>query len=232
MFCIQPTTLFFFFFISISLSSLTSLFSLLSLVVRRGVVQWSGSWVRWLWVLILVCGSWSDGRGWWWRWSDGLRLWSDGHGSWIRRSDGPGFGSYRSWVTDLLVWVFTNLLVEGCESNLVAAGWWVVGLGRSGSGCSRSAWWVCFCEGMLWWVWCCGLNPSWRVAMVGLCVYVLLGGLIGNGGLGCGFALCVFFAWWVCWWQRWWRFLFFFFLFLLWFVVVGGCGCGGSSFFG
>ena len=33
-----------------------------------------------------------------------------------------------------------------------------------------------------------------------VCVYVLLGGLIGNGGLGCGFALCVFFAWWVCWW--------------------------------
>ena len=33
--------------------------------------------------------------------------------------------------------------------------------------------------------------------MVGLCVCVcvLLGGLIGNGGLGCGFALCVFFAW-------------------------------------
>ena len=42
------------------------------------------------------------------------------------------------WVS---VWVFINLLVEGCESNLVAAGWWVVGLGRSGSGswCSRSA---------------------------------------------------------------------------------------------
>ena len=29
--------------------------------------------------------------------------------------------------------------------------------------------------------------------MVGLCVCVLLGGLIGNGGLGCGFALCVCF---------------------------------------
>ena len=28
-----------------------------------------------------------------------------------------------------------------------------------------------------------------------VCVCVLLGGLIGNGGLGCGFALCVFFAW-------------------------------------
>ena len=30
--------------------------------------------------------------------------------------------------------------------------------------------------------------------MVGLCVCVcvLLGGLIGNGGLGCGFAVCVF----------------------------------------
>ena len=26
----------------------------------------------------------------------------------------------------------------------------------------------------------------------------LLGGLIGNGGLGCGFAVCVFFAWCVC----------------------------------
>ena len=31
--------------------------------------------------------------------------------------------------------------------------------------------------------------------MVGLCVCVLLGGLIGNGGLGCGFAVCVFFSW-------------------------------------
>ena len=31
-----------------------------------------------------------------------------------------------------------------------------------------------------------------------LCVCVLLGSLIGNGGLGSGFALCVFFAWQVC----------------------------------
>ena len=68
--------------------------------------------------------------------------------------------------------------------------------------------------------------------MVGLCVCVLLGGLIGNGGLGCGFALCVcfllggfarggdggsFF------------FSFFFSFFLLQFVVVGGCG--GFLFF-
>ena len=31
--------------------------------------------------------------------------------------------------------------------------------------------------------------------MVGLmlCVCVLLGGLIGNGGLGCGFAVCAFY---------------------------------------
>ena len=50
----------------------------------------------------------------------------------------------------------------------------------------------------------------WRFAVVGLmlwvgfglegcrggfvCVCVLLGGLIGNNGLGCGLALCVFFA--------------------------------------
>ena len=35
------------------------------------------------------------------------------------------------WVS---VQVFTNLLVKGCELNLVVAGWWVVGLGRSGFG--------------------------------------------------------------------------------------------------
>ena len=29
--------------------------------------------------------------------------------------------------------------------------------------------------------------------MVGLCVCVLLGGLIGSGGLGCGFAVCAFY---------------------------------------
>ena len=39
------------------------------------------------------------------------------------------------WVS---VRVFTDLLVEGCESNLVVAGWWVVGLGCIGSG----VWWV------------------------------------------------------------------------------------------
>ena len=27
-----------------------------------------------------------------------------------------------------------------------------------------------------------------------VCVCVFFGGLIGNGGLGCGFAMCVFFA--------------------------------------
>ena len=27
-----------------------------------------------------------------------------------------------------------------------------------------------------------------------VCVCTLLGGLIGNGGLGCGFTVCVFFA--------------------------------------
>jgi len=49
--------------------------------------------------------------------------------------------------------------------------------------------------GLMLWV-----ESGWRVAMVGLCVCVcvLLGGLIGNGGLGCWFAVCVFFAWWVC----------------------------------
>ena len=30
-----------------------------------------------------------------------------------------------------------------------------------------------------------------------VCVCVLLSGLIGYGGLGYGFALCVFFSWWV-----------------------------------
>ena len=50
-----------------------------------------------------------------------------GHGS-----DGCGFGSCGSWVIDLLVCVFSDLLVKGCESNLVVARWWVVGLGRGG----------------------------------------------------------------------------------------------------
>lgn len=57
----------------------------------------------------------------------------------------------------------------------------------------------------------CGSGSWWRCTLIGycgcdcgvlwvsfVCVCVLLGSLIGNGGLGCGFALCVFFAWQVC----------------------------------
>lgn len=62
---------------------------------------------------------------------------------------------------------------------------------------------------------------------------VLLAGLIGNGGLRCGFDMGMFFAWWVC--SMCACFLLggfdgggdggsFFFFFLLWFMVVGGCG--------
>ena len=42
-----------------------------------------------------------------------------------RGSDGRGFVFCGLWVIDLLVRVFTDLLIKGCESNLVAA-WWVV----------------------------------------------------------------------------------------------------------
>ena len=74
----------------------------------------------------------------------------------------------------------------GCGSGLYWV-WGVVGCDAVDQ-CDRFA----FVE-----VCCGGLNPGWRVAVVGLCVCVcvLLGGLIGNGGLGCGFALCVFLAW-------------------------------------
>ena len=62
---------------------------------------------------------------------------------------------------------------------------------------------------------------------------VLLAGLIGNGGLRCGFDMGMFFAWWVC--SMCVCFLLggfdgggdgggFFFFFWLWFMVVGGCG--------
>ena len=94
-----------------------------------------GLWVvvRQSWVMV----RWSDGRGWWQRWSDGRRLCSDGHGSWVQRSDGRSFGYCRSWVIDLLVQVFISLLVKGCESNLEVVEWWVVGLGHNWSWCSR-----------------------------------------------------------------------------------------------
>ena len=107
------------------LSYLFSLSSGSTIVVRRvWAIVGCGSMVRvvgptivsfdfGLWVVVRqswVMVRWSDGRGWWQRWSDGRRLCSDGH---------------RSWVT--------NLLVKGCESNLVEAGWWIVGLGRNGS---------------------------------------------------------------------------------------------------
>ena len=58
--------------------------------------------------------------------------------------------------------VFTDLLVEGCESNLVVAGWCVMGLGRSGFG---ARWVVVQYIGMM------GLL-LWRFALVGLMFWV------------------------------------------------------------
>ena len=58
--------------------------------------------------------------------------------------------------------VFTDLLVEGCESNLVVVGWWVMGLGRSGFG---ARWVVVQYIGVM------GLL-LWRFALVGLMFWV------------------------------------------------------------
>ena len=59
---------------------------------------------------------------------------------------------------------------QGCETNLVAAGWWVVGLGHSGSWCSGSAWWVCFCGGLPWWV--CVFVCVLLAGVMGLLLYL------------------------------------------------------------
>ena len=150
---------------------------------------------------------WSDGRGWWQRWSDGQRLCSDRH---------------RSWVT--------NLLVKGCESNLVLAGWWVVGLGFNGSWCNRSMWWFFFCGGLLWWVCVCVFCLVVRMAMMDWDVDFCLSffSLIWVLWLSSFFSLI-----WVLWLWLWlfcdlkeegsgWTLFFFFFL-----VVYFGCHSGG-----
>ena len=71
--------------------------------------------VRWAWVVGPTV-----------RWLQFWFLWVVGHGALFLM---------ELWVS---VRVFTDLLVEGCESNLVVVGWWVVGLGCIGSG----VWWV------------------------------------------------------------------------------------------
>ena len=74
------------------------------------MVVGSGLMVRWSWVVAAIV-----------RWSAIVARWA-----WVM-----GHGAVFLMELWVLVQVFTDLLVA-------AAGWWVVGLGHSGSG----AWWV------------------------------------------------------------------------------------------